>query len=81
VEHRLRVLRKIFESKSDKIIGGWGRLHDVELYNLHASSSIIRIIKSMRISWEGHVGRIGEKRNACRILVGKPEAAYQQISK
>jgi hypothetical protein len=86
VEHRFRVfqnrvLRRIFDSKRDEVIGSWGRPHDMELYNLHASPSIIRIIKSRRIRWEVHVGRIGEKRNACRILVRNPEAAYRQITK
>jgi hypothetical protein len=45
----------------------------VELHNLYSSPSIIRKIKSRRMRWAGHVTRIGEKRNAYRILVGKPE--------
>jgi hypothetical protein len=49
------------------------KLHDEELHNLFSSPSIIRMIKSRRMRWAGHVARIGEKRNACRILVGKPE--------
>jgi hypothetical protein len=40
---------------------------------LYSSASIIRVIKSRRVRWAGHVARMGEKRNACRILVGKPE--------
>jgi hypothetical protein len=44
-----------------------------ELHNLYSSPSIIRMIKSRRMRWVGHVARIGEKRNAYRILVGKPE--------
>jgi hypothetical protein len=40
---------------------------------LYSSPSIIRIIKSRRMRWEGHVARMGEKRNAYRLLVGKPE--------
>jgi hypothetical protein len=55
------------------VIGGWRKLHNEELHNLYCSPSIIRIIKSRRIRWAGHVARIGEKRNAYRILVGKPE--------
>jgi hypothetical protein len=43
------------------------------LHNLYSSPSIIRIIKSRRMRWVGHVARMGEKRNAYRILVGKPE--------
>jgi hypothetical protein len=46
--------------------------HNEELHNLYSSPSIIRMIKSRRISWAGHVSRMGEKRNAYRILVGKP---------
>jgi hypothetical protein len=44
-----------------------------ELHNLHSSPSIIRIIRSMRMRWAGHVGCMVEKRSAYRILVGKPE--------
>jgi hypothetical protein len=42
-------------------------------HNLYSSPSIIRIIKSRRMIWAGHVARMGENRNACRILMGKPE--------
>jgi hypothetical protein len=52
---------------------GWRKLHNEELHNLYSSPSIIRIIKSRRMRWVGHVARIGEKRNAYRLLVGKPE--------
>jgi hypothetical protein len=48
-------------------------LHNEELHNLYSSTNIIRTIKSRRMRWAGHVARMGEKRNACRILVGKPE--------
>jgi hypothetical protein len=47
------------------------KLHNEELHNLYASPSIIRIIKSRRIRWEGHVARMGEKRNVYRLMVGK----------
>jgi hypothetical protein len=67
-----RVLR-IFGPKRDEVIGGWRKLHNEELHNLYSSPSIIRIIKSRRMRWAGHVARMGEKRNAYRILVGKPE--------
>jgi hypothetical protein len=55
------------------VTGGWRKLHNEELHNLYSSPSIIRMIKSSRVRWAGHVARIGEKRNACRILVGMPE--------
>jgi hypothetical protein len=54
------------------LTGGWRKLHN-EDHNLYSSPSIIRIIKSRRMRWAGYVARMGEKRNACRILVGKPE--------
>jgi hypothetical protein len=77
-EHKLRVfenrvLRKIFGTKRDGVTGELGKLHNEELYNLYTSPSIIRIIKSRRMRWTGHVERMGEKRNVYRLLVGKPE--------
>jgi hypothetical protein len=68
-----RVLRRIFESKRDGVTGGWRKLHNEELHNLYSSPSIIRIIKSRRMRWVGHVARMREKRNEYRLLVGKPE--------
>jgi hypothetical protein len=67
-----RVLR-IFGHKRDGVTGRWRKLHHEELHNLYSSRSIIRIIKSRRMRWAGHVARIGEKRNMYRLLVGKPE--------
>jgi hypothetical protein len=77
-EHRLRVfenkvLRRIFGPKMDEMTGGWGKLHNEQLRDLYSSPSIIRLIKSKRISWAGHVTRMGKERNAYRLLVGKPE--------
>jgi hypothetical protein len=54
------------------VIGGWRTLHSKELHNLYSSPSIIRPIKSRRIRGAGPVACMMEKRNACRILVGKP---------
>jgi hypothetical protein len=51
----------------------WRKLHNEELRDLYPSPSIIRIIKSRRMRWAGHVARMREKRNAYRLLVGKPE--------
>jgi hypothetical protein len=53
--------------------GGWRKLYNEEPHNLYSSPSIIRMTNSRRMRWAGHVARIGEKRNAYRILVGKPE--------
>jgi hypothetical protein len=55
------------------VTGGWRKLHNEELHNLYSTPSIIRIIKSRRMRWAGHVARIGAKRNVYRLLVGKPE--------
>jgi hypothetical protein len=54
-------------------MGDWRKLHNEELHNLHFSPNTIRMIKSRRMRWAGHKARMGEKRNAYRILVGKPE--------
>jgi hypothetical protein len=68
-----RVLRRIFGPKSDEVTGGWRKLHNEELHNLYSSSSIIRMIKSRRMRCAGHVARMGRKRNAYRVQVGKRE--------
>jgi hypothetical protein len=68
-----RVLRRIFGPKKDEVTEEWRKLHNEELRDLHSSPSIIRIIKSRRMRWAGHVARMGEKRNAYRLLVGNPE--------
>jgi hypothetical protein len=49
------------------------KLHDEELRDLYSSPSIIRMIKSRRMKWAGHIARMGEKKNAYRLLVRKPE--------
>jgi hypothetical protein len=68
-----RVLRRIFGPKRDEVMGEWRKLHNEELHDLYSSPSIIRIIKSRRMRWEGDVAQMGEKRNMYRLLVGKPE--------
>ncbi|KAJ4441577.1 hypothetical protein ANN_11433 [Periplaneta americana] len=77
-EQRLRVfenkvLRNIFGAKRDEVTGEWRKLHNAELQALYSSPVIIRIIKSRRLRWAGHVARMGESRNAYRVLVGKSE--------
>jgi hypothetical protein len=59
--------------EGDEVTGEWRKLHNKELHDLYSSPSIIRIIKSRRMRWAGHIARMGEKRNAYRLLVGKPE--------
>jgi hypothetical protein len=77
-EHRLRVfenrvLRRIFGSKRYEVTGDWRKPHNEELHNLYSSLNIGRMIKLRRMRWAGHVARMGEKKNAYRILVGKLE--------
>jgi hypothetical protein len=77
-EHKLRVfenrlLRRIYGPKRDGVTAGWRKLHSEELHNLYSSPSIIRIIKSRRMRWAGHLARMGEKKNVYRLLVGKLE--------
>jgi hypothetical protein len=68
-----RVLMRIFDPKRGEVTGKWRRLHNEELHDLYCSPSIIRIIKARRMRLAGQVTRIGEKRNAYRLLMGKPE--------
>jgi hypothetical protein len=56
----------------DEVLGGLKKLYIEKLCDLYSSPNIIRIIKSRRVRWAGHV-RIGEKRNVYRLFVGKPE--------
>jgi hypothetical protein len=64
---------RIFGPKRDEVTGDWRKLHKEELHNLYSSPNIIRMIQSRRMRWAVHVARMGENRNAYRILVGKPE--------
>jgi hypothetical protein len=75
-EHRLRVfenrvLRRIFGPKRGED-GSWRKLHNDELHNLYSSPNIVRVIKPRRMSWAGHVARMGKGRNVYRVLVGRP---------
>jgi hypothetical protein len=67
------VLRRILGPRRDEMVGDWRKLPNEELHNLYSSPNIIRMIKSRRMRWAEHVARMGEKRTAYRILVGKPE--------
>ena len=77
-ERKLRVfenmlLRRIFGPRRDEVTGEWRRLHNEDLNGLYSSPNILRVIKSRRMGWAGHVARMGEERGACKVLVGKPE--------
>jgi hypothetical protein len=68
-----KVLRRIFGPKRDEVIREWRRLHNNGLYALYSSPDIIRVMKSRRLKWSGHVARMGERRGTYMALVGKPE--------
>jgi hypothetical protein len=68
-----RALKRTFGPKRNDVMGGWRKMHKEELHSLYSSPSIIRIIKSRRLRWAGHVARKEAKSNAYRILMGKPE--------
>ena len=77
-EHRLRVfenrvLRRIFGPKRDGVRGEWRKLHNEELNDLYSSHNIVRLIKSRRMRWAGHVARMAEGRGVHKVLVGKPD--------
>jgi hypothetical protein len=66
------VLRRIFGPRRDEVTGEWRRLRNEELIDLYSSPNIVRVIKSRRMRWAGHVALMGERRDAYRVLVGKP---------
>jgi hypothetical protein len=75
-EHRLRVFEirvlRIFGPKREED-GSWGKFHNDKLHSLYSSPNIVRVIKSRRMRWTGHVARMGEGRGVYRVLVGRPE--------
>ena len=68
-----RVLRRIFGPKRDEVTGEERKLHNEELSDLYCSPNFVWVIKSKRMRWVGRVARMGERRSAYRVLVGKPE--------
>jgi hypothetical protein len=67
-----RVLRKIFGPKREEE-GSWRKLHNDELHSLYSSPNIVKVIKSRRMRWAGHVACLWEGRGVYRVLVGRPE--------
>jgi len=67
------VLRRIFGPRRDEVMGEWRRLHNEELNDMYFAPNIVRVIKSRRMRWAGHVSHMGEERGGYRVLVGKPE--------
>ena len=68
-----RVSRRIFGPKRDEVTREWRKLHNEELNDLYCPPSMVRVIKSRRMGWAGHVACIGVTRDVYRVLVGKPE--------
>ena len=68
-----RVLRRVFGPKSDEVTGEWRKLHMEELRGLYSLPNIVRVVKSRRMRWAGHMVHMGEGRGVHRVLVGKPE--------
>jgi hypothetical protein len=68
-----RVLRRIFGPKRTEVTGEWRKLHNEELRDLYPSPSVISVIRSRSMRWAGQVALMVEKKNTCRLLVGKPQ--------
>ena len=68
-----RVLRRVFEPKRDEVTGEWSKVHNEELSDLYPLPNFVRVVKSRRMRWEGHVAHMGQRRGVHRVLVGKPE--------
>ena len=66
-------MRRVFGPKRDEVTGEWRKLHNEELSDLYSLPNIVRVAKSRRMRWAGHVARMREGRGVHRILVGKPE--------
>jgi hypothetical protein len=66
-------VRRVFGPKKDEVTGEWRKLHNKELSYLYSLPNIVRVVKSRRMRWVGHVARMVEGRGVYRVLVGKPE--------
>jgi hypothetical protein len=73
IYRRNRVLRRVFGPKKDEVTGEWRKLHVEELNDLYFLPNIVRVVKSRRMRWAGHVARMGKDRGVQRVLVAKPE--------
>ena len=78
------LLRRVFGPKRDDVTGGWRKLHKEELRDLYSLPNIVRVVKSRRMRWAGHVACMGEGRGVHRVLVerghwGDPDADGRTI--
>jgi len=73
-----RVLRRIFGLRRNEVTGEWRKLHNEELHDLYSLPTIVRVIKSRRMRWMGHVARMVKRRGVSGFLVGKPEGKRPQ---
>ena len=67
------MMRRVFGPKRDEVTGEWRKLHNQELSDLYSLPNIVRVVKSRRMRWFGHVAHMAEGRGVHRVLVGKPE--------
>jgi hypothetical protein len=67
------VLRRVFGPKRDEVTGEWRKLHNEELSDLYSLPNIVRVLKSRRMRWAGHVACMGEGKGVHRVLVGRSE--------
>ena len=68
--------KRVFGPKRDEVTGVWRKLHNEELSDLYSLPNIVRVVKSRRMRWAGHVARMGQGRGLYRVLVGKPEGKW-----
>jgi len=72
-----RVLRRVFGPKRHEVTVEWRKLHNEELRDLYSLPNIVRVVKSRRMRWAGHVARMVQERGVHKVLVGKPEGKRQ----
>jgi hypothetical protein len=66
-------MRRVFGPKRDEVTGEWRKLQNEELNDLYSVPNLVRVVKSRRMRWAGHMTRMGEDRDVHRMLVGKAE--------
>jgi hypothetical protein len=69
----VKILRIVFGPKRDEVTREWRKLHNEELSDRYSLPNIVRVVKSRRMRWAGHVARMGEERGVHGVLVGRPE--------